>query len=900
MHLTHCTIDAYGPLRDCTFEALDAPVVIVYGPNEAGKTALFSFVQSMLYGLYPPAPDRHPYAPHSGAVISGEAGLHLQNGDRLTVQRRLQSSPQGQLTDTEGHTRILNNETLPPVTHVSRSVYETVYALTLGDLVTLHEQNAWAEIQDRLLGAVSVDTVRPARAVIGELDDEANALWRADQRGTPEAQALQADRERLYRDLQKARARDEKMRTVHRARVERAEQIDALEAEQTQLRIAQHRDERLRPVYTFLKQIEQSEAQAGDLSPYDHIDDPEQERAALEADLEARADELEQLREQRTTHQNALDARTEADDALVRHAADIAAWPQRMERIETERATLADDREAVRRARAEREQAAECLSEPWQNDFAEPVKTLRLSELRTRIQAYTEAAATLREAQAEAETLQPDRTASMQPVWALGGSGGLLLLTYILTGSTLALSVTGALLVAAGVWGWHAKERATAHAERLNALNLERKQSEATARARDVRTLLDALPLPDERLDAPTPALAHDLQQLQQTVRDVEQAQARVEQRRTRLADERSAWTDLLSTTHSTNITETTDDWRAQVHTLQARLHDARTRIQAAQDAEPVLPMVEARIQRFQSMQDSQHAEHDALCALIEDLGAGDWDDGVAELAARRAAAERAREAHERMRRHHPNWKELRDEIRALDTPEAALATTDEERVARSERLDAVAEALQTARAKKDEHDRTLRERADQPTMAVIESDIASIDAELERVRTERDRLTLLATLLREADRAVRTRHQPDVMQRASTYVSTLTEERYTRIEWREDDDRLVVYAADRADPQPVGAPISRGTRDQIYLALRMALVDHLDAGHEPLPMCLDEVLVNWDTARRQAGYRLLRAWEDTRQVFLFTCHRPLVQEAREALNATVITMPSPDTGGAA
>ena len=895
MHLTHCTIDAYGPLRDCTFEALDAPVVIVYGPNESGKTALFSFVQSMLYGLYPPAPDRHPYAPHTGAVISGEAGVRLHSGDRLTVQRRLQSSPQGQLTDAEGHTRILNNETLPPVTHVSRSVYETVYALTLGDLVTLHEQNAWAEIQDRLLGAVSVETVRPARAVIAELDDEANALWRPDRRGTPEAQALQADRERLYRDLQKARARDEEMRTLHRTRTERAEQVDALQTEQTQLRIAQHRDDRLRPVYRFLKQIEQNEAEAGDLSPYDHIGDPEQERAALEADLEARADELEQLREQRTAHQNALDARTEADDALVRHAADIAAWPQRMERIETERATLADDREAVRRARAEREQAAECLSEPWQDDFAEPVKALRLSDLRTQIQAHAEAAATLREAKAEAETLQPDRMHSMKPVWALGGSGGLLLLTYILTGSVLALSVTGALLVAAGVWGWHAKERATAHAERLEALNLQGKESAVAARASDVRALLDALPLPEARLDAPTSALAHDLQHLQQTVRDVEQAQARVEQRRTRLADERSAWTDLLSATHSTDITDTHDDWRAQVQALQTRLDEAQSRIQAAQDAEPVLPMVEARIQRFQAMQDTQHAELDALCALIEELGQGDWDDGVAELAARRAAAERAREAHERMRRHHPDWKEMRAEIRALDNPDAMISTTDEERVARSERLDAVAEALQTARTQKDEHDRALRELADQPTMAVIESDLAAIDAELGRVRTERDRLTLLATIIREADRAVRMRHQPDVMQRASTYVSTLTEERYTRIEWREDDDRLVVYKADRTDPQPVSAPISRGTRDQIYLALRMALVDHLDAGHEPLPMCLDEVLVNWDTTRRQAGYRLLRAWKDTRQVFLFTCHRPLVQEAREALDASVITMPSPE-----
>ena len=848
----------------------------------------------MLYGLYPPAPDRHPYAPYSGAVLNGEAGMRLQNGDHLTVQRRLQSSPQGQLTDAEGHTRTIGNETLSPVTHVSRSVYEAVYALTLGDLVTLHEQNAWTEIQDRLLGSVSVDFVRPARAVIAELQEAANARWRPDRRGTPEAQALHADRERLYRDLQKARARDEQMRTLQTERADIEKKIAQLQAEQKQLRIAKHRDERLRPVYTFLQQIEQSEARAGDLAPYAHIGDPEAERTALEETLSEQASELEQLREQRSTQQAALDARTEADDALIEHAADVSAWPQRIERIETERATLADDREAVRRARAERDQAAECLTEPWNDALAEPVKTLRLSELRTRIQAYAEAAATLREAETQAQSLESERTPSLMLAWALGGSGGLLLVTYMITGSVLALSVAGALLVAAGVWGWHANERASAHADRLDALNVERKRSAAKAKANNAGTLLDSLPLPEERLESPTPALAHDLEQLQQTVRDLEQAQARVEQRRARLAEERSSWTDLLESTHSTDLTETHDHWRAQVQALQSRLDGAKERVQAARDAEPVLPMIEARIERIQSMQDTQQAEYDELRARIEDLGDGDWDDGVAELHARRTAAERAREARERMQRQHPNWETLRDEIRALDAPDEALTFTDEERVARAERLDAVHDELQAAQSAKSEHDRTLNELADQPTMAVIESDIASIDAELERVRTERDRLTLLATIVRESDQAMRLRHQPDVMQRASTYVSTLTEGRYDRLEWREDDARLVVYAADRPDPQPVEAPLSRGTRDQVYLALRMALVDHLDANHEPLPMCLDEVLVNWDTARREAGYRLLRSWKDKRQVFLFTCHRPLVQEASEALDATVVTMPKP------
>ena len=64
------------------------------------------------------------------------------------------------------------------------------------------------------------------------------------------------------------------------------------------------------------------------------------------------------------------------------------------------------------------------------------------------------------------------------------------------------------------------------------------------------------------------------------------------------------------------------------------------------------------------------------------------------------------------------------------------------------------------------------------------------------------------------------------------------------RLALDEQEDRLVVFAADETFSQTVGRPLSRGTLDQIYLALRLAIIDHLDADRERLPVFLDEVFV--------------------------------------------------------
>ena len=75
---------------------------------------------------------------------------------------------------------------------------------------------------------------------------------------------------------------------------------------------------------------------------------------------------------------------------------------------------------------------------------------------------------------------------------------------------------------------------------------------------------------------------------------------------------------------------------------------------------------------------------------------------------------------------------------------------------------------------------------------------------------------------------------------------------------------------------------MSTGTLEQAYLALRLAIVDHLDDGKERLPLFVDEALVNWDPPRRDRGLQVLAQLSETRQIFFFTCHPPVARRLEE------------------
>jgi uncharacterized protein YhaN len=82
---------------------------------------------------------------------------------------------------------------------------------------------------------------------------------------------------------------------------------------------------------------------------------------------------------------------------------------------------------------------------------------------------------------------------------------------------------------------------------------------------------------------------------------------------------------------------------------------------------------------------------------------------------------------------------------------------------------------------------------------------------------------------------------------------------------------------------------MSDGTQDQLYLALRLASLEKFSADGEPLPLLVDDALVNFDNARAGAALKVLADLEPKTQVIFFTHHQHMVELAGEAVSGQIL-----------
>lgn len=262
MRVERIRVHAFGRLEglDTGPEPL-GNLIVVSGPNEAGKTTLFHFLATLLYGFAPAAREAHPYAPWSGAEPAGTARIRLKDGRCWEVHRHLRSAPIGSLV-REGVAEELHNRPLPCAEHVPATVFRQVYAVTLSELAGL-DGEGWARIQDRLVGALGAPHLRPARAVAGELEQEAAQLWRPNRRGR---QTIRERRERL-RELAAHRREvagaDHDLRERVRERDRTQAELGAVRAEREAAKLYVERMGALLAVRTSLLRVRALEQETG-------------------------------------------------------------------------------------------------------------------------------------------------------------------------------------------------------------------------------------------------------------------------------------------------------------------------------------------------------------------------------------------------------------------------------------------------------------------------------------------------------------------------------------------------------------------------------------------------------------------------------------------------------------
>lgn len=156
----------------------------------------------------------------------------------------------------------------------------------------------------------------------------------------------------------------------------------------------------------------------------------------------------------------------------------------------------------------------------------------------------------------------------------------------------------------------------------------------------------------------------------------------------------------------------------------------------------------------------------------------------------------------------------------------------------------------------------------------------------LARIRGDAEqyiRLRLASLLLARTMDRFRKENQGPVLSRASDLFGELTLGSFAGLRADYDDTGNAVLVGVRPGGAPVGVSgMSDGSRDQLYLSLRLALVESYLAGREPMPFIVDDILVMFDNERTLATLRVLARLAEKTQVIVFTHHDHLVQLASE------------------
>jgi uncharacterized protein YhaN len=162
-------------------------------------------------------------------------------------------------------------------------------------------------------------------------------------------------------------------------------------------------------------------------------------------------------------------------------------------------------------------------------------------------------------------------------------------------------------------------------------------------------------------------------------------------------------------------------------------------------------------------------------------------------------------------------------------------------------------------------------------------------EAELQEAARDWLVLRLASNMLGDAlDRHRATRQDP-LMQRASELFADLTGGAFSGIAQTFDASDAAILQGRRASGEGVGMEgLSEGTRDQLYLALRLAYVEDFAARAEPAPFIGDDLFTSFDDRRTLNGLRVLAATGAHVQCILFTHHRHVADLAHAELGAAV------------
>lgn len=158
--------------------------------------------------------------------------------------------------------------------------------------------------------------------------------------------------------------------------------------------------------------------------------------------------------------------------------------------------------------------------------------------------------------------------------------------------------------------------------------------------------------------------------------------------------------------------------------------------------------------------------------------------------------------------------------------------------------------------------------------LAELQSQIHNLERRKDHIFSRNLRIRIRNRLLDTVKGKYQVEIQPPVVNRASGLLTRFTGGRYALSPIGLEDMEVAALDAETGQPAALGH-LSRGTRMQLLLALKISFAELAEAG-DKLPLVFDEVLANTDLMRfREVAHSMAELVKDGRQLFYLTCQEP-------------------------
>ncbi len=845
---------SFGKFNTAKWSDFSPSINVFVGENEAGKSTIFKMISHVLFGFKVISKDKNLLINQSTGKL--HIGGELESEEKLYhVERELLSKPK-LIYSTNGQMESLENETLPFANHINRMTYEEVYALDLHGLTSFKDQ-AWQDIEELLMQQYSGDVFRSPGSVLLEIENEMKKIKKQSDRGNSIIKSLDEQRRKLFKqkkeiqdNLSLADELNEKILIIER-------KLDDVKKEKHVIEHQKMLLDNYLPVMRLLEEKKHLDEKLEGFKNLTHVDEYQYKEKKtqlkkLYTKLEESSAEVAKVIQEKRR----LNERVKSSQVTENELKDMIQKHIHSEELSLEKETL--EKALAIKAETFRKAFEETFDERYKEEHYEEVLTLNYLNIKSLVK--------------EIEAVYEEIKIIKRNKRSTTGSSLKGKLAFMIV-----LSILGAVLIYLNLHDYANYAGAFVIGLSIsNSIHMVIKNKNKVLDEDDLFIERDTL---KERLITELNGirLSKIAEEFigQEFLTQVMNLKNLAELYLSDKAVYETKYKQMLSMKEDVNMY--LKDHVGEIEHKSKHFDELMNQVNDNQKNQSRIEVINGQLDvlnsQLQETEKDLNESEEWMQNTEKDLIAigGDIEQGLKRLNSK---------AQDVLRR-----DELIKRLSTLDYAEDILKEFCINYID-DKRHDVIYLQSELERLNEEQNELVIRKGGIEKDKHILleQSDLASVDSELKYTeqylkeeKLKYDRLLLMNHLIKETDERFRSENQPKVFLQASGYLSQITDERYSNlevVELKDNSKMKYVIMVDR-DGQKimVDETLSMGTLNQIYLSLRLSLIDHLDRGRDKLPVCFDELLVNWDNERLSQTLKIIETISKERQVFVFTCH---------------------------